>query len=198
MISMLEGVLVSKTPSEAVISCGGVGFLAAIPSSVYAELPEAGGRARLYTVLNVREDALELFGFADERQRQTFRLLTSVTGVGPKAALAVLSVYSPDRIALCAASGDYKAFTACAGVGAKLAQRLVLELKDKVGALGAIEADKVQQSGVTAESGAGSEALAALVSLGFSNSEAATALAKLPADLPAEELISRALRGMAK
>lgn len=194
MISSLCGELLEKSPSGCVISCGGVGFFVSIPSSVYGALPEIGGSCTLYTHLSVREDALELFGFETTRQREVFRRLVGVSGVGPKVALAILSLYDPDRIAILAASGDYKAFTACAGVGAKLAQRIVLELKDKLAK--AINTDSAVVSAAPVSTGAAGDALAALVSLGFSNSEAASAIAALPQDLPAEELISRALRSL--
>ncbi len=196
MIYSLSGTLIKKEPSLAVISCGGVGFSVMIPSSVYGLLPNEGGECTLYTWLNVKEDALELFGFSDERERASFRMLTGVTGVGPKSALAILSLYSPDRIALAVASGDYKAFTACSGVGPKLAQRIILELKDKISDLGSVDAAQVQSSDVLVQ-GEAASALAALVSLGFSNSEAASAIAKLPAGLSAEEIIARSLKSLA-
>lgn len=195
MISVLSGNLLEKTPASAVISCGGVGFGVMIPASVSGALPDVGRECTLYTHLEVREDALELYGFEDARQREIFRRLIGVSGVGPKSALAILSLYDPDRIALCVASGDYKAFTACAGIGPKLAQRIILELKDKVGALGS-DISSVNAAMPPATS-AGAQALAALVQLGFSNSEAAQAISAQPADLAAEELITSALRSLA-
>ena len=195
MISVLSGRLLEKTPASAVISCGGVGFFVNIPASVAGALPDTGGECTVFTHLEVREDALELYGFETPYQREIFRRLIGVSGVGPKSALAILSLYDPDRVAVCVAAGDYKAFTACAGVGPKIAQRIVLELKDKIGTIGS------QGSAVNAvapPTSAGAEALAALVSLGFSNSEAARAISALPADLASEELISRALRSLAK
>ncbi len=195
MISVLIGRLLEKTPASAVISCGGVGFFVNIPASVAGALPDTGGECTVFTHLEVREDALELYGFETPYQREIFRRLIGVSGVGPKSALAILSLYDPDRVAVCVAAGDYKAFTACAGVGPKIAQRIVLELKDKIGTIGS------QGSAVNAvapPTSAGAEALAALVSLGFSNSEAARAISALPADLASEELISRALRSLAK
>ena len=198
MISVLSGRLLEKAPASAVISCGGVGFFINIPASVAGALPEIGGECTVYTHLEVREDALELYGFETPYQREMFRRLIGVSGVGPKSALAILSLYDPDRVAMCVAAGDYKAFTACAGVGPKLAQRIILELKDKVGALGSKSGDYIINAAAPPAASAGAEALAALVSLGFSNSEAAEAVAALPADLASEELISRALRSLAK
>lgn len=196
MISVLSGKLLEKTPASAVISCGGVGFFVNIPASVAGALPESGGECTVFTHLEVREDALELYGFETPYQREIFRRLIGVSGVGPKSALAILSLYDPDRVAVCVAAGDYKAFTACAGVGPKIAQRIVLELKDKIGTIGS-SGSAVNAVAPPAAS-AGAEALAALVSLGFSNSEAAQAISALPADLASEELISRALRSLAK
>ncbi len=193
MIHHLSGAVISKTTADVVIECGGVGFYVMIPSSVYAYLPEVGDTGTIYTYLNVKEDGMELFGFASAEQQATFKLLIGVSGVGPKVALSVLSVYNSDHIALAIASGDYKAFTACPGIGPKLAQRLVLELKDKVGNLSGADASAVSAvAGVS--HGAAAEAVAALVSLGFSQSEAASAIAKLPQDSTVEEMIATALR----
>ncbi|MDO4566704.1 MAG: Holliday junction branch migration protein RuvA [Oscillospiraceae bacterium] len=196
MISVLSGRLLEMGASSAVVSCSGVGFYVNIPSSVLGSLPEVGGECTLYTHLAVREDALELYGFESARQREIFRRLIGVTGVGPKSALAILSLYDADRIALSVAAGDHKAFTACAGVGPKLAQRIVLELKDKLGGL-ASGLDSVSAAPLP-QAPASAEALAALVSLGFSNTEAAEALAKQPPELSAEELITRSLKLLAK
>ena len=196
MIHCLNGLLLSKSAHCAVISCGGIGFYVMIPTSVYAELPEVNQEAFLYTYLNVKEDGMELYGFANEKQQATFKLLTSVSGVGPKVGLAILSIYDSDRIALLIASGDFKGFTACSGVGPKLAQRLVLELKDKLGDLGNAETEMIINTGASTK-GSGSDAIAALVSLGFSTSEAAAAVSKLPQELSAEDMIGAALKSLA-
>ena len=133
MIYCLTGKIVKKTLSSVVISCGGVGYLAQVPQSTAGRLPAVGETATLYTVLNVTENDLSLYGFSTEEQRSCFTLLTGVSGVGPKAGLAILSVMSPEQVALAASAGDHKAFTKANGVGPKLAQRIALELKDKVG-----------------------------------------------------------------
>ncbi len=196
MIYSLNGTLLKKTTDSAVVSCGGVGFFVMIPTSVYAELPEVGGTASLYTYLNVKEDGMELYGFADEAQQQMFRTLISVSGVGPRVALSILSVYDPPRISLMIAAGDHKAFTSCAGVGPKLAQRLVLELKDKL--KGFADGETLGVGAVTAAaSGAHGDAIAALVSLGFAQSDAAAAVAGFAADMRAEDMISAALKSFA-
>ncbi|MEA4911900.1 MAG: Holliday junction branch migration protein RuvA [Oscillospiraceae bacterium] len=196
MIYCLNGTLLKKTTDSAVLSCGGVGFFVMIPTSVYAELPEPGGSASLYTYLNVKEDGLELYGFADEAQQQTFRALLSVTGVGPRVALSILSVYDPARIALSIAAGDHKAFTSCSGVGPKLAQRLVLELKDKLGGIAGADAGSAVQS-ASASGGAYADAIEALVALGFGQSDAAAAVSAFAPEMRAEDMIAAALKSFA-
>ena len=182
-----------------VISCAGVGYQVQVPSSVAGALPAVGQEATLYTCMNVTESDVSLFGFADEEQQACFKMLTAVSGVGPKVGLAILSVLSPQRIALAASAGDHKAFTAASGVGPKLAQRITLELKDKVGK-GLAEGLSLSDLGPAAPA-AGSnlaQAAAALTSLGYTSGEAAAALTKLDDTLPVEELIKLALRGMAR
>ena len=199
MIYCLTGKVLKKTLDTVVISCAGVGYLAQVPLSTAEALPAPGKEATLYTVMSVSENDVSLYGFATEDQRACFKMLTGVSGVGPKAALAILSVMSPEKVALAASSGDHKAFKAASGVGPKLAQRIVLELKDKVakGAAGAAALEDL--SGVSAAAGGAgsSQAIAALVSLGYSQSEAAVAIAKIDPALPVEEIIRLALRGMA-
>jgi Holliday junction DNA helicase RuvA len=196
MIHSLNGRVVHKTPGELVVVCGGVGFYVMIPSSAYAYLPDIGQEGVVFTHLNVKDDAMELFGFATEQQRNTFRLLICVSGVCSKVALGVLSVYDIDSIALAIASGDHKAFVACQNVGPKLAQRIVLELKDKVSSLSRSDLSVASIAAGAVERGAAAEAVAALVSLGFSQSEAAACVARLPQDSSVEELIAAALRAM--
>ncbi len=201
MIYCLNGKLVKKTLDMVVISCGGVGYQVLVPASVAAALPAVGGEAMLYTMMNVTETDVTLFGFATEEQQACFKMLTAVSGVGPKVGLAILNVLSPERIALAVSAGDHKAFTAANGVGPKLAQRITLELKDKVGkglAEGIALGDMGGMGAASAPSGALSQAIAALTSLGYSASEAAAAVAKLDESLPVEEIIKLALRGMAR
>ena len=198
MIYCLSGKILKKNPDSAVISCGGVGYWVQIPSSASGALPPVGGEATLYTVLSVSENDISLYGFASEEQQACFKMLTGVSGVGPKAGLAILSVLSPDRIALAISSGDHKAFTAANGVGPKLAQRITLELKDKVGKGLAGSAELGQVSAAAQSAGGVAQAIGALVSLGYSQSEAAQAVARLDASLPVEELIRLALRGIAQ
>ena len=198
MIYCLSGKIIKKTLDSVVVQCGGVGYCAQCPASVAAAMPGPGAEGTLYTVLNVSENDVSLYGFATEEQQTCFKLLTGVSGVGPKVGLAILSVMEPDRVYLAVSAGDHKAFKAATGVGPKLAQRIVLELKDKV-AKGVAAADLEDLSGVSAAAtGASSgQAIAALVSLGYSQSEAAVAIAKIDPALPVEEIIRLALRGMA-
>ena len=199
MIYCLNGKILKKSLDQVVISCAGVGYQVQVPASVAGALPAVGQEAVLYTCMNVTENDVSLFGFADEEQQACFKMLTAVSGVGPKVGLAILSVLSPQRIALAASAGDHKAFTAASGVGPKLAQRITLELKDKVGR-GLAEGLSLSDLGPAAPA-AGSnlaQAAAALTSLGYTAGEAAAALAKLDDALPVEELIKLALRGMAR
>ena len=198
MIYCLSGKILKKNPDSAVISCGGVGYWVQIPSSASGALPPVGGEATLYTVLSVSENDISLYGFASEEQQACFKILTGVSGVGPTAGLAILRVLTPDRIALAISSGDHKAFTAANGVGPKLAQRITLELKDKVGKGLAGSAELGQVSAAAQSAGGVAQAIGALVSLGYSQSEAAQAVARLDASLPVEELIRLALRGIAQ
>ena len=200
MIYCLTGKIVKKSMNAVVLSCGGVGYYAQCPASVAGALPGVGREATIYTVMSVTENDVSLYGFATEEQQACFEMLTAVSGVGPKVGLAILSVMEPDRVALAISAGDHKAFKAASGVGPKLAQRIVLELKDKV-AKGFVDGINLEDVGRTASAapaaqGAG-QAIAALVSLGYSQSEAALAVSKIDATLPVEEIIKLALRGMA-
>ena len=200
MIYCLTGKIVKKSMRAVVLSCGGVGYYAQCPASVAGALPGVGQETTLYTVMSVTENDVSLYGFATEEQQACFEMLTAVSGVGPKVGLAILSVMEPQRVALAISAGDHKAFKAANGVGPKLAQRIVLELKDKV-AKGFVDGISLEDvagaaSGEPATQSA-SQAIAALVSLGYSQSEAALAISKIDATLPVEEIIKLALRGMA-
>lgn len=194
MLYSLRGTLVAAGPGYAVIECGGVGYRCAVSLQTLSGLPSPGAEARLYTQLQVREDAVELFGFCDERELECFRQLISVNGVGAKAALALLSEFSTDRLVLTVASGDAKALTRAAGVGGKLAGRIVLELKDKLGGMASAAGQAAAPAAGPVTRGSLGEALEALAALGYSQSEAALALAGAPEDAPAGELVRSALK----
>lgn len=195
MIYSLTGKILLTTPELAVIECGGVGY--ACKTTLFT-IEQLSGRetATLYTFMAVREDAVELFGFASQEELECFKLLTSVSGVGSKFALAILSSLTPDQVALAIASQDAVAFTKIKGVGNKIAQRIVMELKDKIakdfafiGAKSGVDLGTVSNGSSNA-----SEAVAALVVLGYTQSEAAAAVASLEQGLSIDEMIRRALR----
>ena len=198
MIYSLRGTLIESDPRTVVIECAGVGYGCRVTLNTLRQLPPLGSEAFLHTYMVVREDAMELYGFADTAELSCFKLLTTVNGVGPKAALSILSDFSPDRLALLIASSDAKSITKAAGVGPKMAQRIVLELKDKMGAadLGLVSED-VEAAGSASKSGGAAEAVAALTALGYSQSEAALAVGRLDSQLGVEELIKGALKSMA-
>lgn len=198
MIYSVRGKLIRKEPNLAVVECAGVGYACRTTLNTISRLGSIGSEAFLLTYLYIREDSVELFGFASEQELNCFRMLISVSGVGPKAGLAILSDTSPEKFALNVATGDYKAFTRTKGVGPKLAQRVVLELKDKITneQLSSSITGDTDLRAVT-ESGNTSEAISALVVLGYSQAEAASVVAKLDPSLSVEELIRNALKKIA-
>lgn len=201
MIYSLTGTLRDVSGSEVVIECAGVGYLVRVPGNVLGKLPAVGSSTTLFTIMNVSDNDVSLFGFADRTGREMFQMLTTVSGVGPKVGLAILSALTPENIVLAVSSGDHKAFTAASGVGPKLGQRLVLELKDKVAkgfAEGGLSMQDVQMAAGPGGHGPSQQAIAALVSLGYTQGEAASAVAKIDPGMPVPEIIRLALQGMAK
>ncbi len=198
MISSVRGKLIYSDSQVAVVECGGVGFKCFSSLNTLSTLPKVGNEVFLNTYLSVREDALDLYGFATIEELECFKLLTSVSGVGAKIGIAMLSDYTPDKITFFIASGDSKALTKSTGVGAKLAQRIVLELKDKLskGSI-SLSSDTIAVENV-GKSSASSEAVAALVALGFSQSEASLAVSKLDPTLPTDELIKGGLKNLSR
>ena len=198
MIYSVRGKIIHKGTDLAVVECGGVGYACRTTLATLSQIGRTGEETMLYTYLHVREDNVELFGFATEQELNCFKMLISVSGVGPKAGLAILSDTNPERFALTVATGDYKAFTKTKGVGPKLAQRVVLELKDKISKeqLSSAGNAEVDFEAVTSGSNT-SEAISALVVLGYSQTEAASVVAKLDPSLSVEELIRQSLKKMA-
>lgn len=198
MIYSLKGTLTVKELGFAVIECGGVGYGCKTSYNTIASLGNIGSEAMLYTHLYVREDAMELFGFATQQELSCFRLLISVSGVGPKAATSILSDVTPEKFAFLIASGDSKSFTRTKGIGAKTAQRIVLELKDKISSesvSGSISGDATAFSASSAApSDTVSEALEALMVLGYTQGEIAPILRKLDPSLSTQDLIKETLR----
>lgn len=193
MLYSLRGKLIYTDPTTAVIECGGVGYKCTVTHNTLGTLPELGSETMLYTYMNVREDAVDLFGFATIEEQHAFLLLTSVNGVGPKAAISILSELTFSKLALAVSNGDSKTITRAQGVGPKLAQRIVLELKDKF--KGTDISDAGEDIDIApASSNALDEACAALITLGYSQSEARAALAKTDKSLPVEQMITAALK----
>lgn len=195
MFYSLTGKVVHTEPGMAVLDVGGVAFKCFTSMNTLRGLPGLNEKATLYTHLNVREDALDLFGFLTQTELNCFKLLTAISGVGPKVGIAILSELTPENVALAAAAGDSKRFTKANGVGPKLAQRIVLELKDKVKNLSGtgLNLEEIQPGGPSA-SGNAAQAVEALVTLGYSPSDAAQAVGRLDSALPPEELIRLALK----
>ena len=198
MISSLRGKLLLSDGAFVVIECGGVGFKCFITKKTLSVIPKIGEELFLYTYLSVKEDAMDLYGFAELEELEAYKLVTSVSGVGPKIGIALLSEFTASEISLYIASNDPKALTAASGVGIKLAQRIVLELKDKVGSLTSGETLEIKAVGNATLNSNTKEAVAALVSLGYSQSEASLAVGKLDISLPTEELIKLALKTLAR
>ena len=201
MLYSVKGELIHLEPRMAVISCGGVGFRCQITMNTARQMPAIGSEAMLYTIMNVREDAIELFGFADQNELACFKQLTAISGVGPKVGVSILSELSPERVALAVAAGDYKALTKAAGVGPKLAQRIVLEMKDKVSALSTSSAGggvEIPAGAAVSASSNAAQAVDALTVLGFTAGEASAAVGKLDSALPVEALVRDALKMLAR
>lgn len=197
MIYSIRGTVVHTEPNRIVVECAGVGYQCLTTNRTIAKLPKEQKNVLIYTYLQVREDALTLFGFYDLGELSCFKMLIAVSGVGPKAALSILSDITPEQFALCVASGDYKTLTRSPGIGPKIAQRIVLELKDKISNEQLQYAVNESAAPVDFGSSNVAEAIGALVVLGYSQSEAAAAVAKLDGGTPVEELIKGALKKLA-
>ena len=196
MFYYLDGTVALADAHTAVIDCGGVGYKCSVSLHTQAQLT-VGKRTKLYTYLNVGEGIFELYGFADLEERNVFTMLIGVSGVGMKVALSILSVLEPSQFMLAVLSGDEKALTRAPGVGKKLAQRLILELKDKLKKEYAAPEAADWAPEITAGGDKADEARMALQALGYSASEAAAALRKVDPSLPVEELVRGALKALA-
>ena len=192
MFYSLKGTLDYFDTNIAVVTCGGVGFRCRITVNTARQLPSVGQEVFLYTHLNVREDALELFGFAEQSELACFKQLTTVSGVGAKVAGAILSALTPDQVATAIAMGDYKKFTLASGVGPKMAQRIALELKDKVIAF---TDGAPLPAGIPSASGNAEAAVKVLTSMfGFQAGEASALVAKSDSTLSVDEMVAAALK----
>ena len=198
MFYYVEGTVAHVEPYLAVIDCGGVGYACRTTNYTISQI-KIGEVKRLYTYLNVGDGIFELYGFASERELNSFKLLIGVSGVGPKAALAILSVGTPEHLTMAVITGDEKALTAAPGVGKKLAQRIILELKDKI----AKETQEIglpsAAAGAVAVGGKAAEAAAALAVLGYTQQDISVVLKGVDVEsLTLEEIIRQSLKKMVK
>ncbi len=206
MIYCLTGTLIytDALASVAVIDCGGVGYKVSVTSNTLTKLPLAADKpatVRLYTHMQVREDGIELYGFFTTEELNTFKLLISVSGVGPKAAVSILSLMTPEKLSVAVAAEDAKAIAKAPNVGAKTAARIILDLKDKLAKAYPQSADKtmtVTADDVLPSSGKLEDAKAALLVLGYGKPEITKALASVDTSVPLEEIIRRALAVLMK
>ncbi|HYY96929.1 MAG TPA: Holliday junction branch migration protein RuvA [Pyrinomonadaceae bacterium] len=206
MIAHLSGTLLAKHATAVVVDVGGVGYEVTIPATVFYDLEEPGSPVRLRIYTHVREDALQLFGFRTERERELFALLISVSGIGPKSAVAMLSGMSADEIVTAIRTNNYARLTSIPGVGRKTAERLVIELRDKMAALSSPALAEEIATGATSgaaqtEDALREDTLAALLQLGFprpSAEKAVTHALSEGGDISVELLLRRSLRQLSK
>ena len=201
MFYYIKGELVMTDPQTAVVDCGGIGYKLSVSANTLSHLTRLGEKVCLYTHFYIREDALDLLGFYSEAELSAFKLLISVSGIGPKAAMAILSIMTPEKFALAVSTGDAKAIAKAQGVGSKTAARVVLELKDKIAKTFGTELPGTSNDGgdmdvefspmVSTE-----EAVTALMVLGYTRQEAKAALKGVDPMLSLEEMITAALRKM--
>lgn len=194
MIYSLNGEVTYIGQNLIVVECGGVGYACHSTASAVSRAV-MGEKLKLYTYLNLRQDAVELFGFSDEAELNCFKMLISVSGVGCKYAIAVLSVLNPQEFALAVVNDDYKRIANAQGIGKKTAQKIVFELKDKISKDSSFEDTSIPQINLNAKANnAFSEALTALMVLGFTNAQAQKALEGLPSELSVQELVKEGLK----
>lgn len=199
MIYSVRGTVIHMEAGCAVIECGGVGYKCQTTINTLKKI-KLSSEAMLYTYMNVRDDAVELFGFFSTSELSTFKMLISVSGVGPKAGLAILSELTPEQVAVAVASGDSKTITRAQGVGNKLAQRVILELKDKLKGVAASQEEfSVSESSSPVFAGGNiTNAVAALAVLGYSSAEVMPILSRLDGSKTVEQLIGETLKELGK
>ncbi|MCI6653402.1 MAG: Holliday junction branch migration protein RuvA [Ruminococcus sp.] len=196
MIYSVRGTLVHTEQNLAVVECGGVGYGCRTTLNTLRDV-KIGSEVTLYTYMSVREDAVELFGFSTQKELQTYKLLININGVGPKAGISILSILSPEQVAVAVSSGDWKTITQANGVGPKMAQRIVLELKDKFKSLESD--DSLSPNGAnTSVSGNIPAAVQALAVLGFSAADVTPILTKLDPNMSVEQMIGATLKKLGK
>ena len=199
MLYNLKGTLTVSDVNFIVVECGGVGFKCFTTLNTVKQIGKTGDTVNVYTYLAVREDAMDLYGFSSLAELDAFKLLITVSGIGPKAAVSILSELSPDKLAVCIASGDAKAITRAQGVGKKTAERVVLELKDKMGAIAVGDvSDAVSSAASVSANSDSAEAVEALVALGYAQSDAAVVVGAMDKSLSVDEMIRFGLKQLAK
>ena len=203
MISYIRGTLAEKNEDSAVVEAHGVGYQIFVPVPVLSELPPLGESVKIYTYFSVREDGMSLFGFVSRQDLAMFKHLIGVNGIGPKSALGILSALRPDVLRMAVASGDAKTISRAPGVGPKTAQRIILDLKDKIRLedvlAGGLEESLAVPEEIFGVGQAGKEAVEALTALGYSAAEAAGAVkkVKITEEMTAEDVLKGALRHLA-
>lgn len=203
MISYIRGTLAEKNEDSAVVEAHGVGYQIFVPVPVLSELPPLGESVKIYTYFSVREDGMSLFGFLSRQDLAMFKQLIGINGIGPKSALGILSALRPDVLRMAVASGDAKTISRAPGVGPKTAQRIILDLKDKIRPedvlAGGLEESLAVPEEISGVGQAGKEAVEALTALGYSAAEAAGAVkkVKITEEMTAEDILKGALRHLA-
>lgn len=199
MIATLRGKILEKTGESAIIECGGVGFGVLLSRHGIDQLGAAGSEAFLYIHMVVREDAMELYGFPDAEEKECFKLITGVSGIGPKGALAVLSELTPDELAASVLMGDKANITRAKGVGPKAAERMILELKDKFKGMTPLQVNTAASTPVQGTASKALEIIEALMALGFTQPEAKHAVNNLDLEtLTVGQAITQALKGFSQ
>ena len=202
MISFIKGELSEILGSSIIVDTGGVGYEINVPLTVLSELPRIGEEVKIYTYFKVSEDAMSLYGFSSQKDKEMFEQLIGVSGIGPKGALAILSTLSPDDLRMAIMAGDDKAIAKAPGIGAKTAQRVIIDLKDKIGIediMGVGKTSKANAAGASAVmTGVIADAVSALAVLGYSQTEAMKAVRSIEIndDTTVEEVIKIALQRM--
>lgn len=201
MITYIRGELVAVEEDKAIVDVNGVGYGIFMPGTAMNYLPPIGEEVKLHTYMNVREDAMQLFGFLTRDDLKVFKLVIGVSGIGPKGGLSILSKLSPDELRFAVMANDAKAISAAPGIGKKTAEKLIIELKDKLSIEDVLDKgtdDSVASVSTGAANGAQAEAIQALVALGYSNTEAVKAVKKVQIDetTSVEDVLKAALRFM--
>ena len=205
MIQFVRGILDTVSENQIVVENQGIGFGILVPLSVVSALPQTGNEVKIYTYMHVREDAMQLFGFLTKDELAMFQLLITVSGIGPKGALGILSVMDADALRFAILADDAKSISKAPGIGVKTAGRLILELRDKVdfeeaieGALDRGEMNAAGRSSAGENRAAANEAIQALVALGYSSAEAVKAVKKVAAapDQTVEDILKAALKNL--